>query len=164
MKLDLDALKDNILEYLETEGFVVFHGFCHSDGSRPMAYWDTSRSPDFQAFLATARQAGVKLVAFNHVEFSTAMVDDAMDRLEAYELPIEERRGFERRLREMHAYQGFTCALELSFDSDGRTYLYELRADWHADFLHILDEIESYAPEGEEGGQEDSMGDYFSRN
>ena len=164
MKLDLDALKDSIIEHLEREGFAVFQGFCHSDGSHPMAYWDTGRNPDFQAFLATASHAGVRLVVFNHVEFSIAMADDAMNRLEEYELPIEERRGYERRLREMQAYHGFTCALELSFDSDGRTYLYELRADWYADFLHILDEIENYAPEGEEGAQEDSMGDYFSRN
>jgi hypothetical protein len=164
MKLNLDTLKDSIAEHLEREGFAVFQGFCHSDGSRPMAYWDTTRNPDFQAFLATAGQAGVKLVVFNHVEFSAAMVDDAMNRLEEYELPIEERRGFERRLKQMQPYNGFACALELSFDSEGRTYMYEVRADWYADFLHILDEIESYAPEGEEGGEEDSMGGYYSRN
>lgn len=166
MKLNLDALKDSILEHLQTEGFVVFHGFCHSGGSRPVAYWDTRSHPDFQAFLSTARQAGIKLVVFNRIEFSSGMVDDAMDRLEEYELPVEERRGFERRLREMQAYHGFTCVLELSFDSEGRTYVYELRADWYLDFLHILDQIESYAPEDaeDEEGEEDSMGGYFSRN
>jgi hypothetical protein len=167
MKPNLDALKDNILEHLQTEGFVVFHGFCHNAASRPIAYWDSSAHPDFTAFLSTARQAGIKLVVFNYLEFSSAMVDDAMERLEEYELPLEERRGFERRLREMQAYQGFTCALELSFDSEGRTFVYELRADWYVDFLHILDQVESYAPEGaedEEEGEEDSIGGYFSRN
>lgn len=166
MKLNLDALRDNILEHLKTEGFVVFHGFSHSPGSHPVAFWDTTGHPDFQAFLSTARQAGVELVVFNCLEFSSAMADGAMGQIEEYELPVEERRGFERRLREMQAYDGFTCALELSFDSEGRTYRFELRSEWYMDFLSIIDQIESYAPEGaeDEEGEADSMGGYFSRN
>ncbi len=79
-------------------------------------------------------------------------------------MPVEERRGFERRLREMLAYQGFTCALELSYDAGGRSYVYELQADWYGEFLHILDEIDSYLPEDDQQEDEDSMGGYFSRN
>ncbi len=164
MKLNLDVLKDDILEQLEAQGFVVFHGFCRNGESRPVAFWDTSRTPDFQPFLASARQAGAKMVVFNHVGFVSGMVEDAMDRLEGCELPAEERRGLERGLREMHSYQGFTCAIEISYDSEGRTYIYELQAEWYSDFLHILDEIDSYLPEGDEGEEEDSMGGYFSRN
>jgi hypothetical protein len=164
MKLNLEVLKDEILEQLAAQGFVVFHGYCRSGGSRPVAFWDTVRTPDFRPFLATARQAGAKVVVFQHVEFVSGMVEDAMDRLEEGEMPVEERRGFERRLREMHAYQGFTCAIELSYDSEGRTYVFELQAEWYNDFLHVLDEIDSYLPEGDEKGEEDSMGGYFSRN
>ena len=76
----------------------------------------------------------------------------------------EERRGFERRLREIGGYQGFTSALEVSYDYEGRTYIYELQAEWYSDFLHILDEIDSYAPDEEEGEQEGPVGGYFSRN
>jgi hypothetical protein len=164
MKLNLEALKNSVTEHLDREGFAVFQGICHSDGSRPMAYWDTGRNPDFHAFLAIAVRAGVKLVVFNHVEFSAAMVEDAMGRLGGCDLPVEERRGFERRLKEMQAYDGFSCALELSFDSGGRTYVFEVRTDWYTDFLRVSDEIDVYAPEDEERGDGDSMGGYYSRN
>lgn len=164
MKPNLDVLRDEILQHLGKQGFVVFHGFCRSGATRPTAYWDVDRAPDYRAFLATASQAGVKIVVFGQVQFSAAMVDDATGRLEDFELPPEERRGHERRLREMRAYQGFTCALELSFDCEGRAYIYELQADWYAEFLRILDEIDSYAPEEDEEGEKGSMGGYFSRN
>jgi hypothetical protein len=164
MKLNLDVLKDEILEQLAAEGFAVFHGYCRHGESRPVAYWDTARAPDFRPFLATARQAGARTVVFRQVEFVAEMVEDAIDSLEDCELPSEERRGLERRLREMQAYQGFTCALELSYDSEGRTYVWELRAEWYSEFLRILDEIDSYLPEDDERGEEDSMGGYFSRN
>ena len=164
MKPNLDTLRDEILQHLAKQGFVVFHGYCRNGAARPTAYWDLDRTPDYRGFLSSASQAGVKMVVFGQVQFSPAMVDDAVGRLDDFELPSEERRGYERRLREMRSYQGFTCALELSFDHEGRTYLYEAQADWYAEFLRILDEIDSYAPEDEEGGEEDSMGGYFSRN
>jgi hypothetical protein len=164
MRMNLDVLKSDILEQLATQDFIIFHGYCRSGDSHPVAFWDTMRTPDFRPFLATARQAGARMIVFHHIEFVPAMAEDAMDRLEDCEMPAEERRGFERRLREMHAYQGFTCALELSYDSQGRTYVFELQAEWYSEFLHILDEIDSYLPEGDEEGEEGSMGGYFSRN
>ena len=164
MKLNLDALKDQILEYLEKEGVLVFRGFCRNPEARPIAYWDSHRAPEFQAFLKVAREAGAKLVVFNDMDFSTGMADDAMDRLEEYDMPVEARRGFERRLREMRAYQGFTCALELSFDGPTRTFIYELRADWYLDFLHLLDEIDLYGPEDEPGEEDKPPGGFFSPN
>jgi hypothetical protein len=164
MKLNLDAMKADILEQLQAEGFVIFHGYCRNGQSRPVAYWDTTRTPEFQAFLATARQAGAKMMVFNQVQFFEGMVDDALDQLEQCELPVEERRGYERRLREMSAYQGFTCALELSFDSEARTFVYDLQADWYAEFMHILDDIDGFESEGEEEGEDGPVGGYFSRN
>ena len=164
MKLDLDALKDEILAQLAADGFVVFHGWCRGSESHPAAFWDTSRTPDYRPFLVTARQAGARLVVFHHLEFVPAMVEDALDRLEECEAPVEERRGFERKLREMLAYQGFTCAIELSYDAEGRSYVYMIQAEWYSEFLHILDEIDSYLPEDDGPEEEDEMGDYFSRN
>lgn len=164
MKANLDVLKDEIPAQLSAEGFVVFRGFCRNGQARPAAFWDTARNPDFQSFLATARQAGVKVVVFNHLEFVKEMVDDALDSLEDGELPADERRAFERRLREMLSYQGFTCALEASYDYEGRTYVYELQAEWYGEFLRILDEVEDLSSEDGEGEEDDSVGDYFSRN
>jgi hypothetical protein len=164
MKLNLDALKTDILEQLRADGFVVFHGHCRNGQSRPVAYWDTARVPEFQSFLAAARQTGAKMVVFNQVQFFEGMVEDALEQLEECELPVEERRGYERRLREMSAFQGFTCALELSFDTEARSFVYEVQADWYSDFLRIVDDLDSYSHEGEEEGEKGSMGGYFSRN
>lgn len=164
MKQNLDALKEDILEHLDEQGLVVFHGFCRNPESRPSAYWDTGRHPEFAQFIAIARQAGVKMVVFNHLQFASGMVEDALDRLEECEMPAEELRGHERRLREIAAYHGFTCSLELSYDLDGRSYVYEVQADWYSDFLHILDEIDGFLPEDEEDQDDESMGGYYSRN
>jgi hypothetical protein len=164
MKLNLDALKDQILEYLQTQGFAVFQGSLRRADCRPAAYWDTRAHPEFQSFLEVARQAGCKIVVFSRVEFAQGMLEDAADQLEDCEMPAEERRGVERRLRDLGGYQGFTCALELAFDCEGREYIYELQAEWYAEFLYLLDEIHSYVPEEEDEGEGDSMGSFFSRN
>ena len=42
----------------------------------------------------------------------------------------DERRMTERRLKELRAYDGFTCAIELSFDMGQRAYIFELRTDF----------------------------------
>ena len=164
MKNNLEALKNDIVSQLKAQGLVVFHGIRRRSDSRPTAYWDADNMPEFQTFLATAKQCGVRMVIFTSLQFSTVMVEDALGEIEDYDLPPEERRGFERRLREIGGYQGFTCALEVSYDYEGRTYIYELQAEWYSDFLHILDEIDSYAPDEEEGEQEGPVGGYFSRN
>ena len=128
-----------------------------------MASWDTRRHPEFQTFLAAARQAGATMIVFSHLEFFEAMVDDALDQLEDCELPPRSGARIERRLREMQGYLGFTCALELSFDHGGRTYVYEVQAEWYTEFLHILEDIDALEPDDDED-EEDSTGGYFSRN
>jgi hypothetical protein len=162
MRQDLDTLKSEILEHLKAQDFVVFHGISRQTDAQPAVYWDTIRHPDFRMFLGTARQAGVKLVTFYHRDFLRDTLDDAFDRLEECELPAEERDNLERRLRDMQAYEGFTCAIELSFDHQGRAYVYDLHTDWYLEFLDVVDEIDSYIPE--EGEDEGPIGGYFSKN
>ena len=164
MNVNLDSLKNEILEHLEAQGFVVFEGFCRGSESRPVAYWNTHRRPDFREFAATASQAGVRMMVFNYLEFASGMAEDGLEQLEDCDLPSDERRTLERRLREMLPYHGFTCALELSYDLDGRTYVYEVQAEWYSDFLGIMDEIDSLLPEGGDDEDDESMGGYFSRN
>jgi len=166
MKPNLEHLKDEIVEHLKTQGFVVFHGYSRHGDSRPVAIWDTHGHPEFQDFLGAARQAGAKVVSFNRMEFVPEMLDDAKDRLEDCELPDADRRRVERRLREMRGYVGFTCDLQLCFDCEGRTYIYELQAEWYTEFLLLLGEIDSYLIEDddEEDEDEDSAGGYFTRN
>ncbi|MCC7174381.1 MAG: hypothetical protein IT159_04220 [Bryobacterales bacterium] len=162
--MNLDALKEEVVRQLTSAGLTVFEGFGRHAESRPVAFWDTRTRPDFSHFLATARQAGVKMVVFHHLEFVDGMAEDALDRLEECDMPAEERRAYERKLRQALSYHGFTCSLEVSYDLDGRTYIYEVQADWYGDFLHILDEIEDYSSEAEDDEDDESMGGYFSRN
>jgi len=165
MTLNLDALKDEILAYLEAEGFVIFHGLGRSAEGSPAVYWDTRAYPDYRMFLHAAREAGARMIVFGVRSFSSEMVEEALARLEDCDLARDERRAFERRLRDLRAYDGFTCALELSFDQQGRSYLFNLEADWYMEYLDLLDEIEAALPEEEDEERgEDSMGGYFSRN
>jgi len=164
MKQNLDTLKTEILEYAASHGFVLFHGMSRATETSPVVYWDAGRYPDFRDFLVTAQAAGAKLVTFHYREFIAAAVDDALDRLDDCDMAPEDRLPLERRLRDMRIYQGFTCAIELSFDHQGRVYLYDLHTDWYADFLDTVDEIDCYLP-GDEGEEDEGpIGGYFSRN
>ena len=164
MKPNLDTLKESILEQLQAQGFAVFHGLCRHGDANPVAWWDTRRHPEFETFLAAARKAGATLIVFSHLEFFEAMVEDALDHLEDCELPAAERRAIERRLREMQGYLGFTCALELTFDHAGRAYVFEVRAEWYTEFLHILEDIDALDPDDDDEDDEDPTGELFSRN
>jgi hypothetical protein len=162
MNLNLDTLKSEILECLGNEGFVIFHGYSRLAETDSFVAWDSDRYPDYRQFLKAAQQAGIKMIVFNDRQFSAGHLEDAAERLQACDLAAEERRTLERRLRELRAFEGFTCALELSFDCQGRVYLLNLRAEWYEDFLDLLEELDAFLPEDEEEG--DSMGGYFSRN
>jgi hypothetical protein len=164
MKLDLDRLKVEIEEHLKAQEFVVFNGHSRVGSSSPFVYWDTEQCPDYKVFLEVARQLGVRLIVFHHREFGQDYVDDAMDRLEAAELPHDEQRPLERRLLALRDYEGFTCHLELSFDHQLRVYYFSLRTEWYEDLLDILDEIDASFPEPDEEEGDEPMGGYFSRN
>lgn len=163
MSLNLDDLKAEVLQYLGAQGFVVFHGYSRLSDTDSFVAWDIDQQPDFHKFLDAAKQAGVKLIVYHHREFTRAHVDDATERLEGCDISAEEQRNMERRLREMRAYEGFTCALELSFDLEARVYLFNLRAEWYEEFLDLLEEIDAAAPDDEDD-DDDSMGGYYSRN
>lgn len=163
MSLNLDALKTEVLEHLQSAGFVVFHGYCRLADTDSFVAWDTERQPDYHTFLAAAKDSGVKLVVYNFREFTRVHVDEAAERLEDAEFSVEEQRNIERRLRALREYEGFTCALELSFDYQGRVYLFNLRSDWYEEYLDLLEEIDAAMPEEVED-EDDSMGGYYSRN
>ena len=163
MSLNLDELKTEVLEYMEAEGFVVFHGYSRLADADSFVAWDTDRLPEYRSFLSAAKKAGVKMIVYHFREFSPTHLEDAEERLEDAEFTVEERRNIDRRLRELHNYEGFTCALELSFDYEGRVYLFNLRSEWYDDYLDLVEELDAALPEGEDD-DDDSMGGYYSRN
>jgi hypothetical protein len=163
MSLNLDELRTEMLSYLETQGFIVFHGYSRLADTDSFVAWDTDRKPDYHQFLEVAKNAGIKLIVYHWREFTRAHIEQAEGHLEECELSSEERRVLERRLRELRAYEGFTCALELSFEFEARVYLFNLRAEWYEEYLNLLEEIDGFLPEDED--EDDSMGGgYFSRN
>ncbi|MGE5487983.1 MAG: hypothetical protein ACM3ZB_09220 [bacterium] len=167
MNVDLDSLKTEVLDYLREQGFVVFRGYSRLADTDSFVAWDVDCIPDpresYREFLAAAKGAGVKMIVFHHREFTAGHIEEAADRLEDAGLAPDEQRQYERRLRELRGYEGFTCALELSFDHEGRIYMYSVRADWYEDYLDMLEDLD--LPASEEEDDDDSMGGgYYSSN
>jgi hypothetical protein len=145
--LNLDTLKREILDSLETGGFAVFRGSPGGLEGLPMVLWDVEHHPDYQMFLDTARKTGASLIIFASREFQTSDVDDLLEQLEDCDLSRDEQRDYERRLRELRIFEGVTCSLEIGFDHNSRLYVYEVQPDWYNDL---------------DTGS--SLGGYFSKN
>jgi hypothetical protein len=163
MALDLETLRVEMQAYLDDAGIAVFHGYHRMSDTLNQVIWDTEQHPDFKEFLATASKAGAALIVFHHQPFSLDQIDQALDQLEDTDFTREEKRGFENRLRQLQAYEGFTCAIELSFCVDGRIYLYELHTEWFEALTDILAELDA-ATENEEQEDDGTLGGYFSKN
>jgi hypothetical protein len=160
MNPNLETLSSEIREYLESRGIAVFHGEERDGENLPTIHWDTQRRPDYRAFVAAAEAAGVKLVNMYVNEFSAEILDDALDRMD--EVPREQRREVEGRLRELRSYAGYICQIELSFDLGQRVYLFELRTEWFDNLTELLHQTEdSFADEDDESPL---GGGYFSKN
>jgi hypothetical protein len=163
--LNLDTLKREILDYLESNEFAVFHGSPGGLEGLPMVLWDTEHHPDYQMFLEVARKSGIKLIVFATREFDADDLDELGTQLEDCDLTREERRDYESRLRDLRIFAGVTCSLELAFDYNSRLYVFEIQPDWYEDYLGIEDEIMSRFVEDDEMDEDDrSLGGYFSKN
>lgn len=161
MALDLESLRAEIQAYLDDSGLAVFHGYHRMTDTLNQVSWDTERYPNFKEFLSTAHKTGAKLIVFHHQAFSLDHIDEALDRLEESDFTHEEKRNYETRLRKLQAYEGFTCAVELSFCLEGRLYLFELHTEWYEALNDILAELDAAAEEQEDDG---TLGGYFSNN
>jgi hypothetical protein len=163
MALDLETLRAEIQTYLEASDIPVFFGYHRTIDPMAHSAWDVENHPDFREFLAAGRKAGAKLIVFTHLAFSLDQIDEAIEQLEASDLTREEKRNFETRLRQLQAYEGFTCMVELSFTLDAEVYVFERRTDWYNSLNDILAELD-FATEEEEAADDDPLGGYFSKN
>ena len=163
MPQNLETLKSEMEAHLEQLQIAVFHGYHRMPDAMAQVSWDVQRQPDFRLFLRAARQAGAKLIIFHQQPFSMDQIDEALEQLEDCDLTREEKRNYETRLRQLQAYEGFTCSLELSFVHEGRVFLFEQHTDWYESFAEIASEIEAAAAE-EEDSDDGSLGGYFSNN
>jgi hypothetical protein len=163
MALDLETLRSEVQAHLQQGGTPVFHGYHRMLDSLIQVSWDTKGHPDFREFLEAARQAGAKLMIFNHEAFQLDQIDEALDELEESDFTREEKRHYESRLNQLRAYEGFTCSVQLSFALEGRLYIFELHTDWYDALTDILGELEAAAEEHEDEA-EGPIGGYFSNN
>ena len=164
MDLNLDTLKREILEYLETAGFAVFRSSPGGLEGLPMVLWDVEHHPDYQAFLDVARQAGVKLILFAAAEFESADLDELLEQIEDCDLPRDEQHDYQSRLRELRSFEGVTCSIEIAFDYQSRLHVYEVQPDWYEEFLNLEEEITARFSDEGDLEQGDSLGGYFSKN
>jgi hypothetical protein len=161
MRQDLDNLKRDIERQLQEGAYVVFYARSRFTDQAMPILWDVQLRPEPAEFLETALSIGVKLIVFHRREFGPQVIEEAAEKLEAADLPRERFREIERELKRLRAYEGFTSAIELSFDFDGRTYLYEVTAPWYDEYLDMLDDIDDAI---EMSGEPPPMGGYFSQN
>jgi hypothetical protein len=160
--LNLDTLKQEILAYLDTAGFAVYHSSPGGLEGMPMVLWDAVRFPDYQLFLDVARKADTRMILFASREFESADLDELIEQLESSDMDRADQRAYQARLRELREHEGSTCTIELAFDYHSRLYVYELQPDWYEEFLTVEDEIAAQIADDEsEGG--DTFG-YFSKN
>jgi hypothetical protein len=161
--LNLDTLKREILEYLDSSGLAVFRSSPGGLEGLPMVLWDSERYPDYQLFLEVARKAGASLILFAAREFEATDLDELIEQLETCNLDRDEQRDYQSRLRNLRAYEGTTCSIELAFDLQSRLYVYEVQPDWYEEFLAVEDELSAHIADGEIGDEGDNFG-YYSKN
>jgi hypothetical protein len=164
--LNLDKLKIEVLERLESAGFAVFQSVPHGLDGIPMVLWDAEREPDYQKFLDVATKSGVKIVLFATAAFEASDLEDLEEHLGELDLPRDEMREYKNRIRDLRAHLGKTCSLELGFSCEQRLYVYDVQPDWYDEFVELEEELLAQLGDfDDDGGDEDSLhGPYFSKN
>lgn len=163
MDVNLDTLKREILDHLDSAGLAIFHSSPGGLDGLPMVLWDTEHYPDYQMFLEVARKSGIQIILFATREFERSDVDELLEQLDDCDCTREERRDYESRLRQMRIFEGVTCSLELAFDYQSRLYVYEVQPDWYDEFLGVEDEIVSRLAD-DEHDEGESLPGFFSKN
>ena len=165
MRLNLDTLRHEIEQHLESRGLAVFRSYPRTDSESSLAeavFWDSENYPDYREFVEAACAAGVRMVSLYAREFTSDIVETALSHLSETDFDRDEKRAFDTRLSEIQAYEGFTCQIELSFDHAQRTYVFELRTDWFDELNDLVERIE-YSYQDEEG-DENPLSGYYSNN
>ncbi len=165
MSLNLDSVHHEIEDYLKSAGFAVFRGFARTPDTITVD-WDTDRYPDYKAFLDVAREIGVRLIVVHQRAFDASIVERALEELDdAEDVDLDEQRAIQNRLKDLSKYDGFTCAIEVSFDHENSTYLFELRAEWYEELDDLMSELASTFDFDEEDEEDDEpYGGYYSKN
>ncbi|MBL0157004.1 MAG: hypothetical protein IPP47_07875 [Bryobacterales bacterium] len=162
MRPNLDSLSEEILQYIKSENIILFRSMSRAADQVRFIDWDTDHEPDFRRFLECAMSLGVRLIHFHNREFRSQHREEALAMLEDLGLSREAKRELERRIRDLAIYEGFTCAVELTFDYEGRVYLYEMQTEWYEEWQDILDDLELDTEI--DGDEASGFGGFYSNN
>lgn len=162
MEQNLEKLAAEIKKYLHAESFIVYYCLSRVNEGRRIVFWDHRWQPDVQRFFECAQQVGVRMVHLHERRFDAEQREMALEILEDADLTREERRDLERRIQGLSKYEGQLCAVEVSFDFEGRVYMYAVETEWFAEWESIIEELESAEPETDE--EDDSYGGFYSNN
>ncbi len=167
MDLNLDSLKQEILDQLAAEEFTVFRAKPGGSEDVPVLMWDVERHPEFQGFLNAAKSVNSRLICFATRDFTMEQIEEAQYLLESSALARDEVRSIAKGLEELKVFTGLTASVELSFHYQGLMYVFEAIADWYETYLNLTDAIESSDYLGGEDDEEDEegpLGGYYSKN
>jgi hypothetical protein len=168
MDLNLDALKDEILRFLEASEFAVFRGHAGALDEMPIITWDSESFPDYRMFLDAAHRSGERIVIFVAATFDEEDITDVEADVALSGLEHDHIRGIEQRLRPFRHHVGKTCFIQIAFDHRSRLYVYELQPDWYGEYLELTDEIDAMLPHGHEHDEDeeddDTLGGFYSNN
>lgn len=166
MKPNLDALKSEIEGHLAAQGMSIFYGYSRLMESLPLVFWDSEKYPDYRLFVKSAQAVGAKMMILNQRELSSDTLDDALEQLASSDVPSDEQRTIERRLKELRVYDGFTCSLEISFDHQGRVFMFDVQTEWYEELNNLLEDLEFLDERHDDGEQQEHgpIGNYFSKN
>ena len=162
MRANLDSLNREILNHLDQNGIAVFKSYPRTqDLGSDAIYWDTDGHPDYREFVASAVAAGIRLITVYRREFSPDLLEDALQQLAESSLDRDTRRSIEARFRELRAYEGFVCQIELSFGHAQRTYIFDQTTEWYDEMTELLEQIEDSF---HTSGNENPLTGYYSNN
>ncbi|HUS06262.1 MAG TPA: hypothetical protein VMZ52_08205 [Bryobacteraceae bacterium] len=162
MRLNLDTLKTEIERYLKDNGFLIFQGYSRRYQNQPQTVWNTAKNQDYKAFLNVAKGLGAKVIVLYDHQFSTEPIEENIESIASAGLEFDEQRAYEKRLRDLTVYDGFTCTIELSFQHERSIYVFDLQTEWYTEFMEILGELDESEEDQED--DEDPLGGYYSKN
>jgi hypothetical protein len=163
---NLDSLKQELLDYIVSEGFAVFRGQPGLLEGLPAILWDVEAHPEYQAYLNVAKISGAHIIVFAHREFHADEIEDALEQVQECEFPREKMRSVERSLADLRPFVGSTCSIEMAFDYQGRMYVYELVTDWFQTFVDLSELLmtATSSKDDDEDETDSSFGGYYSKN
>ncbi len=164
MNLNLETLRDEILAAIESAGFPVYYSRPDDLRPHPMVLWDVERHPDYQMFLEVARKAGAKMILFAAAPFEASYIDELEEQVKDADLPRDEQREYESRLRKFRSYDGRIFSIEVAFHHESYFCVYNVQPDWYDEFSELEEEIRTTLPDADEDEEDDNLGGYFSRN